>query len=60
MRDIQTNPFKAALIEISREPGALWALLSAILFSSGIVTLVVRKPQKEKQKTEVSAIGTPQ
>lgn len=52
VRDIQANPFKAALIEISKEPGALWALLGAILFSSGIVTLAILKLQKEKQDTE--------
>lgn len=52
VRDIQTNPFKAALIEISKEPGALWAFLGAILFSLGTVTLVILKLQKEKQDTE--------
>lgn len=61
VRDIQANPFKAALIEISKEPGALWALLGAILFSSGTIVLVILKLQKEKQKTEVrSATDTPQ
>lgn len=47
VRDIQAYPFKAALIEVSREPGAIWALLGAILFVSGTVTLMILKLRKE-------------
>lgn len=52
VRDIQAYPFRAALVEISREPGAPWALIGAILFASGTVTLMVLKLRKERQRTE--------
>ncbi len=41
IRDIQTHPFKAALMEISREPGAIWALFGAMLFATGTIILLI-------------------
>lgn len=41
VKDLRAFPQKAALIQISREPGALWALAGGVLFMTGIITLVI-------------------
>ena len=43
IRDIQAYPVKAILLEVSREPGALWALIGGILFMLGTVMLLMLK-----------------
>lgn len=47
LKDARTYPYKAALLEVSREPGALWALIGGIVFMLGTVTLLILKIKKE-------------
>jgi cytochrome c biogenesis protein ResB len=47
LKDLQTYPFRAALLEISREPGAPWALIGGILFMVGTIMLLMLKIKKE-------------
>lgn len=51
VRDVKAYPFRAALVEISSEPGAVWALLGAILFALGTVSLMVLKLKREKMSS---------
>lgn len=41
LQDVIMNPIPAAVIEISREPGAPWALSGAILFALGIALMAL-------------------
>lgn len=43
LKDFTLFPEEKILIELSREPGAPWALLGAILFTTGTVSLVFLK-----------------
>lgn len=47
VKDIQPYPFKAIMLEISREPGAIWALIGGILFALGTITLIILKMKRE-------------
>jgi hypothetical protein len=47
-KNIQTSPYKAVLLQISREPGGIWALIGGILFSLGTVVLIGLKMRKEE------------
>ena len=49
IKTVQMRPFPAALIEVSREPGALWALVGGVCFLVGISILLVLKIKKEEQ-----------
>ncbi len=46
-RDFRVYPEKAVLLEISREPGARWALIGGILFMAGTITLLLMKIKME-------------
>jgi hypothetical protein len=48
VRNVRTAPFPAALIEVSREPGAPWALAGGILFILGTATLLLLKIRREE------------
>lgn len=48
VKDIQAFPERAVLLQVSREPGALWALIGGILFMTGIVALIILKAKIEK------------
>jgi len=48
VKNVQVEPYPAALIEVSREPGALWALLGGILFLLGMTTLLLLKARREE------------
>jgi hypothetical protein len=48
VKDLRLFPYKAALLLISREPGAVWALTGGILFMVGMVILVILKIKTEK------------
>jgi hypothetical protein len=48
VRDLRPYPVEAVLLQINREPGALWALIGGILFTLGIVTLILLKIRMEK------------
>ncbi len=43
LKQISLNPAPRALIEVSYEPGAKWALVGGLLFSLGTVLLVILK-----------------
>jgi len=47
VKDLQTYP-EAVLLQISREPGAVWALAGGILFMIGIFTLITLKMKMER------------
>lgn len=48
VRDIRAYPRKTILLQINREPGALWALTGGILFMTGIITLIALKIKMER------------
>ncbi len=48
VKNLQEYPYKAILLQISREPGAVWALAGSILFMAGIITLIVLKIKMER------------
>ncbi len=43
LKEVALNPFPRALIQVSHEPGAVWALSGGILFLAGTVLLVLLK-----------------
>ncbi len=43
IKNIELYPAKTVLLEVSREPGALWALIGSIFFTAGTVMLVALK-----------------
>ncbi|MDO9287220.1 MAG: cytochrome c biogenesis protein ResB [Thermodesulfovibrionales bacterium] len=47
LKDIQPYPIKAVLLEVSKEPGAVWALVGGILFMLGTITLLILKIKRE-------------
>ncbi len=48
VKDLRAYPSEAILLQINREPGALWALIGGVLFMVGIITLIVLKIRMEK------------
>ncbi len=48
VKDLRTYPDEAVLLQINREPGALWALVGGILFMVGIIILILLKIKIEK------------
>jgi cytochrome c biogenesis protein ResB len=49
LKDMRAYPSKMVLLQISREPGAVWALTGGILFTIGIVLLIALKIRMEKR-----------
>lgn len=49
VKEVQIAPFPVALIEVSREPGAVWALLGGILFLAGMIILLALKIKREEK-----------
>lgn len=47
VKNIQAYPSKAVLLQLSREPGAIWALIGGILFMAGTLALIWLKMRKE-------------
>lgn len=47
IKTVRFQPFPVALIEVSRDPGALWALIGGILFLAGMSTLLALKIKRE-------------
>lgn len=47
VRDLRVFPRKEILLEVSREPGALWALVGGIFFTSGILLLVSLRMRRD-------------
>ncbi len=48
VKDLRAHPVEAVLLQINREPGAVWALIGGILFTAGIVTLILLRIRMEK------------
>ena len=48
IKTVRFQPFPVALIEVSRDPGALWALIGGILFLAGMTTLLLLKIRREE------------
>ncbi len=48
IKTLKFDPFPVAMIEVSREPGAPWALVGGILFILGMVTLLFLKIRQEE------------
>jgi hypothetical protein len=47
IKNVQLQPYPVAMVEVSREPGAVWALIGGILFMAGMTTLLLFKIKKE-------------
>jgi hypothetical protein len=47
IKHVEVAPFPVAHIEVSREPGAVWALIGGVLFISGVITLLILKIKRE-------------
>jgi hypothetical protein len=54
VKDLQFYP-KAVFIEVSREPGAIWALGGGVLFTMGSIVLVAIKMRREDHACEKNA-----
>jgi cytochrome c biogenesis protein ResB len=52
IKTVKALPFPVAMIEVSREPGATWALAGGVLFMPGMVTLLALKINREEQAKE--------
>ena len=48
VKDLQAYPYEAVLLQVSREPGAFWALAGSVLFMVGIITLIALKIRMER------------
>jgi len=47
IKDAQEFPMRVALIEVSKEPGAIWALAGGVVFCIGNVLLLILKMKRE-------------
>lgn len=47
LKNVHTRPARLAHIEVTREPGAPWALLGGVLFTLGTVTLIGLRMRQE-------------
>ncbi|HUO78427.1 MAG TPA: hypothetical protein VMU21_12715 [Thermodesulfovibrionales bacterium] len=52
VKDLRAFPKKMVLLEVSREPGAVWALVGGILFMTGTIALLVLKMKREEIQTQ--------
>ncbi|RPI36001.1 MAG: hypothetical protein EHM54_06830 [Nitrospiraceae bacterium] len=50
IKNIRFLPYPVAMIEVCKEPGAVWALTGGILFMAGMMTLLFYKIKKEEAK----------
>ncbi len=48
VKDLSPYPQKTILIQVNKEPGALWALIGGILFMVGTITLLMLRIRMEK------------
>jgi len=48
IKTVRFEPYPSAIIEVSREPGAPWALAGGILFLAGMTTLLILKIRREE------------
>jgi hypothetical protein len=48
VKDFRSIPHKAVLLQVSREPGAFWALLGGVVSIAGILTLIILRIRAER------------
>ncbi len=48
VKNLRLFPKKTVLLQINREPGAVWALTGGVLFMAGIFILIILKIKKER------------
>lgn len=48
IKNVQLQPYPVAIVEVSREPGAAWALIGGLLFMTGMTALLLLKIRKEE------------
>lgn len=48
VKDLRHSPRRTVLLQVNREPGALWALIGGVLFMIGNVTLLMLRVRMEK------------
>ena len=48
VKDLRAFPNKMVLLEVSREPGAIWALVGGILFMTGTIALLALRMKREE------------
>ncbi len=49
IKTVKAMPFPVAMIEVSKEPGAPWALAGGVMFIAGMVTLLALKIAREEE-----------
>ena len=49
IKTVKVSPFPVAMIEVSKEPGAPWALAGSVMFIAGMVTLLALKIAREEE-----------
>lgn len=52
IKTVEFRPFPVALVELSRDPGAPWALAGGMLFLAGMSTLLALKIKRERPAGE--------
>ncbi|MEW6107958.1 MAG: cytochrome C biogenesis protein ResB [Nitrospirota bacterium] len=50
IKEVRIAPFPVALIEVSREPGAIWALIGGVLFLAGMIMLLALRIRREETR----------
>ena len=48
IKTVEFRPFPVALVELSRDPGAIWALVGGIFFLIGMAALLLLKIRRER------------
>jgi hypothetical protein len=48
IKTVDFRPFPVALVELSRDPGAIWALVGGVFFLIGITSLLALKIKRER------------
>lgn len=48
IKKVRMKPFPAALIEVSKDPGAIWAMAGSIFCLGGMIILLILKIKKEE------------
>jgi len=52
IKAVRTRPFPAALVEVSREPGAVWALVGGVCFLGGMIILLVMNIRRDAESLQ--------
>ena len=48
IKNVQLEPYPVAFVEVSKEPGAVWAFIGGMLFMAGMTILLLFKIKKEE------------